>query len=1119
MTQRFLSSLKLLALALLLGGAFAVSSRAQDNPNSGEKLPPGAKVVRIEAEPPSIVLQSPFAYTQLLLRGHLDNGDVVDLTRLAKTTKVAQAAAVSERGLVRPKLDGEGTFDFTFDGKTVSVPVKVSGQKEKYSVSFVKDVMPVLSKVGCNAGTCHGSAQGKNGFQLSLRGYDPLFDHRSLTDDYQARRFNRAAPDKSLMLMKPAGEVPHVGGAVMRPGEPYYDLVRLWIAEGVKLDLNTPRVKSLEIVPGNFVIPLPGMKHQVRVIAGYTDGTKRDVSAEAFVSSSNIEIATVDKEGLVTAVRRGEVAVMARYEGSYTAATLVVMGDRSGFAWKAVPENNYIDALVYEKLKQVKVLPSELCTDAEFVRRIYLDITGLPPELEQVKAFLSDERPTKEKRDALVDQLIGNPDYVEHWTNKWSDLLQCNTKFLGGKGAQVFRDWIKQAVADNMPHNKFAFELLTASGSNLESPAAAYFKVLRDPSAAMENTTHLFMAVRFNCNKCHDHPFERWTQDQYYQLASFFAQIERQEDPKYKGQKIGGSAVEGARPLVEIIKDKTTGDVTQIRTGEIAKPKFPFPLKDQVSDKLARRQQIAHWITSAENPYFAKSQVNRIWSYLLGVGLIEPVDDIRAGNPPTNPKLLEKLTDEFVKSGFNTRELMRVICKSRTYQHSLKTNKWNKDDDVNYSHALAKRLSAEMLYDAIHKVTGSLSKLPGLPPGARAAQLLDPSAPIPGSFLDQFGKPARESACECERSNAMLLGPILNLINGPVLADALRDPNNRIAKLCAQEKDDAKVVHELFLAILCRPPSAEEMNKCLAEFHNNKDDYAKLLKEHAQRVAALKEYEAALDKKQVAWEATAKDNPVWLTLEPDEVKSTGGATLIKQPDHSVLATGTNPSPETYIITVKTNLTGISAYRLEVLADPSLPGKGPGRAPNGNFVLSEFKVYFSEDGDPKKYKQVKLINPKATFSQEGFGVNQAIDDNPGTGWAIAPQFGKTQMAAFEARIRVGNTSGGVLKFELQQFFNGKEHNIGKFRLSASTQKPPVPVQGLPENIVKILNTPAEKRTKEQQQAVTAYYRATDKELAQLQRAIADLVIPPDSRTMAAQDVAWALINSPAFLFNH
>jgi hypothetical protein len=651
----------------------------------------------------------------------------------------------------------------------------------------------------------------------------------------------------------------------------------------------------------------------------------------------------------------------------------------------------------------------------------------------------------------------------------------------------------------------------------MENPPAAYFKILHDTAGAMENTTHLFLAVRFNCNKCHDHPFERWTQNQYYSMAAFFAQIGRDEDPKYKGQKIGGSAVEGARPLVEIVKDKTTGEMKNERTGQPAPATFPFAIKDMPSTKEPRRRQLAEWITAADNPYFARSYVNRLWSYLLGVGLIEPVDDIRAGNPPTNPKLLDKLTAEFIQSGFNVREVIRTICKSRTYQHSMQTNKWNRDDEVNYSHAMARRLPAEVLYDAIYRVSGTPSKLPGLPPGARASQLLDPSVPIPGGFLEQFGKPARESACECERSSSILLGPVLNLVNGPVIADALKDPNNRIAKLVAKEKDNAKVVEELFMTILCRPPTPQELKACVFEFESNGDDYVKLVADAAQRAKTLKEYELELPKKQAAWEADQRRSTEWTVLDLDDAKAQGGSVLTKQADLSILASGKNPTPETYVLTGKTPAADITGYRLEVLTDPSLPKAGPGRADNGNLVLNEFKVFYSPDGDAKKFKEVKLANAKATFSQEGFPISQAIDGNPDTGWALAPQLGRKQTAIFEGRTKVGSPEG-VLKFEMLQKFVGKTHNVGKFRLSVTTQQLPLFLQVLPENIAKVVNTPATQRTPEQQQEVANYYRGLDPELARLQRLVAELPVPADARTMAAQDVAWALMNTPAFLFN-
>ena len=493
-------------------GLLATAAQAE------EKLPEGAKLAKVEAQPASVSIKSPFEYAQLILTGTLESGEQIDVTRMAKVEKPDGLVKISPTGQVRPVADGDGELKISVGGQSVSVPVKVSGQKEKYEVSFVRDVMPTLSRVGCNAGTCHGSAEGKNGFKLSLRGYDPVLDHRALTDDLEGRRFNRAAPDTSLMLLKTSGAVPHVGGVLMKPGEPYYELLRSWIASGVKLDLDSPRVASVDIQPKGVVIPLPGMKQQVAVYATFTDGKVRDVTAEAFIESSNTEIATTDRQGTVTAVRRGEANVMVRYEGSYAAATLVVMGDRRGFTWKETPEYNYIDTLVYEKLRQVKVRASDVCTDAEFIRRIYLDLTGLPPAPEQVRAFIEDQRPERQKRDDLVDRLVGSPEFIEHWTNKWADLLQVNRKFLGEQGAAAFRKYIRAAVADNKPYDKFVYEILTASGSNLDNPAASYYKILRDPEAVMENTTQLFLATRFNCNKCHDHPFERWTQDQYYQL-------------------------------------------------------------------------------------------------------------------------------------------------------------------------------------------------------------------------------------------------------------------------------------------------------------------------------------------------------------------------------------------------------------------------------------------------------------------------------------------------------------------------------------------------------------------------------------------------------------------------
>lgn len=1121
-------------MILLVGSVLAARTTAQ------EKLPVDVKVVKVEVRPERIELKHAFDYRQLLITGTLDTGGQVDLTRMAQFTVPEKLVKVSERGQVRPIGDGDGKLQFAVAGQTGSLSIKVSGHKDKREVSFVGDVMPAMSRMGCNAGTCHGSAQGKNGFQLSLRGYDPVFDHRALTDDVGGRRFNRAAPDRSLMLLKASGGVPHVGGVLTQPGEPYYEMIRSWIAQGVKLDTERPRVTSIRVYPPSPVIPLPGLKQQMTVEATYSDGSVRDVSAEAFLETSNSEVVTVEKGGLATAVRRGETALLARYEGSYSAAPVIVMGDRSGFVWQDVPEFNWIDTLVYEKLKQVKVQPSEVCGDSDFIRRIYIDLTGLPPDVDTVRKFLADTRPSKAKREELVDKLVGSGDYVEHWTNKWADLLQVNRKFLGNEGATALRQWIQGAVAGNMPYDQFAYKILTGSGSNLEHPEASYFKVLRDPEGAMENTTHLFLAIRFNCNKCHDHPFERWTQNQYYELASYFAQIDRKEDPKHKGKKTEGTAVRGPLPLVELIGDTKAGEVNNLRTGGVAKPHFPYEYTGMNPGNGSRREQLAKWITSKDNPYFARSYVNRLWSYLLGVGIIEPVDDIRAGNPPTNPKLLDRLAQEFIQSNFNVQALVKTICKSRTYQHALATNKWNKDDEINYSHALARRLPAEVLYDAIHRATGSQSRLPGLPPGARAAQLLDSNTPVPGAFLDLFGKPARESACECERSNSMLLGPVLNLVNGPVLNDALRDPGNRIMQILAREKDDARVIEELYLSILARMPTKQEVSQALEAFKGNDEEFARLVQEKKKREQTLAEYEKKIPDLVAKFEKEVARTPVWTVLAPAEMKSTAGTPLAKQADNSILAEGKNPPLDQYSVVFDTALTDITGVRLEVLADKSLPKNGPGRANNGNFVLSELKVEFvkpaakTTDKEPVKpagketmkpatpepAKTVKLVRPQATFSQDGQPIAYAIDGNLATGWAISPQLGRNHTAVFEAETKFGFPGGTRLIVTLSQNHPGKEHNIGKFRISATTSKAPVLLQGTtPENITRILDTAPERRTPADKAALTNHVRALDQELARLQSSINEIVLPPNARTLGAQDLSWALLNSPAFLFNH
>ncbi|MBI3837826.1 MAG: DUF1553 domain-containing protein, partial [Planctomycetia bacterium] len=704
---------------------------------------------------------------------------------------------------------------------------------------------------------------------------------------------------------------------------------------------------------------------------------------------------------------------------------------------------------------------------------------------------------------------IGNGDCIELWTNKWADLLQVNRKFLGEQGAFALRGWIKQAVSSNMPYDKFVYSVLTASGSTLENPPAAYFKVLRTPEETMENTTQLFLGVRFNCNHCHDHPFERWTQGQYYHLAAYFAQVGRKEDPAGNGQTLGGTAVEGGKPLVEDIFDTPSGDVIDGGSGKPASPGFPYQHGDLAPSATSRREQLAKWVTSKDNQYFAKSYVNRLWGYLFGRGIIEPIDDIRAGNPATNPELLERLTGDFISSGFDMQHMLRTICKSRVYQLSIVTNKWNQDDDVNFSHAIARRLPAEVLYDTIERVTGSVSHLPGVPAGYRAAQLPDVGLTLPSGFFEVFGRPARESACECERTNGMMLGPVMTLVNGPTIAEAIADPGNEIAKLVAAQPDDAKVVDDLFMRILSRAATQTEIEAGVKALHESEGEHAKLKTE-------LTEYEVKLNAKQAEWEASQAP-PAWAVLEPTDLKSSMGASFSKQPDGSVLVEGTS-ARGTYTITLGTDAANLTGIRLELLADPKLPAGGAGRAPNGNVVLSELRAVAASKADPAKSMPLSFQKATADFSQEGFPVANAVDGNPQTGWAIAPEFGKNHAAVFEIKEDVNFSGGIVLSLVLDHQFDD-QHTLGKFRVAVTSAKRPLNLQVVPAKIAEILAIVPDKRSEAQRAEVVAYHRSLDSEWVRLNQAVAaSAEQQKNQRLTGAQDLAWALINSPAFLFN-
>lgn len=667
--------------------------------------------------------------------------------------------------------------------------------------NFLRDVAPILNKGGCTSGPCHGSAKGKNGFKLSLRGYDPQFDYEALLYDLSGRRFNRADPGQSLMLAKPTQQVAHQGGLRFEKDSRYYKTIYNWIAQGVPYgDPAKDSVDTLQVEPKDILMDKPGLAATVKVTAVYKDGTTRDVTADANVESNVPDVAKVSEDASISGERIGEATLLVRYQGKFTTVPVTILNPKPGFTWKTLPQNNFVDELIDAKLKRLKIQPTGLADDAAFLRRVTLDLTGQTPAPDAIRAFVADATPTKAKRQKAIEKLLASPAYVDHWTVKWGDLLQNNRKFLGEKGAFGFREWIRASLAANKPWDKMVHELIASRGSSYDNPAANFYRITKDAKPAMEKTTQVFLGVRMVCAQCHDHPFERWTQNQYYEMSAFLSPV---------GVRAGYEVGE------DIVYDQRANyDMKHPKDGHVVAPKFlvatagnniPIPADER------RRDAYADWLTAKTNPFFARSTANRVWSYFFGRGIIDPVDDIRASNPPVNPQLLDALTRDFTDHNFDLRNLMRVIVNSRAYQAGIETNEWNSLDTENFSHQFPRRLSAEQLMDGVAAATGTRPAFLEVPPDTTASQVPDPHVGKEG-FLDVFGRPSRESPCECERRTDFSLPQALNLVNGRTISTAVADPKGRVAKLILSGVDDRKVVEDLYLSALGRIPTAAESN-------------------------------------------------------------------------------------------------------------------------------------------------------------------------------------------------------------------------------------------------------------------------------------------------------------------
>lgn len=677
-------------------------------------------------------------------------------------------------------------------------------------VSFRNDVMAVLSRAGCNQGTCHGNLNGKGGFKLSLRGEDPDYDFAALTRDTLARRTNPLDPADSLLLRKATGSVAHEGGRRFGPGSREYEILTRWIAAGTPTDSATlPRVVRVEATPGEQVLLEPADKVQIQVRATFTDGRSRDVTQLACFEPSN-QVVSVTPSGEVQRQASGETAVLVRYLDRHAVVRLAFVPARPGLVWIDSPQANYIDRHVHAKLRALRVQPSDLASDSVFLRRAYLDTLGVLPTAAESRAFLADTH--GDKRARLIDHLLERPEFADFWALKWSDLLRNEEKTLDRKGVLAFHHWIRQSIADSKPVDQFARELLTAQGSTYSHPPANFYRALRDPQARAEATAQVFLGLRLQCCKCHSHPFDRWTQEDYHTLSAFFARVQYRLMDNTRRDRLDKHEFDGE----QVVWQDRTSEVPHPRTGNPLPPRYldGGPAHTE-GDRL---QALADWVTRPENPFFARVQANRIWAHLLGRGIVDPIDDFRASNPPSNEPLLEALAQDFVGHRYDLRHLVRVIMNSRTYQLSNVANETNAEDEANFARAYVRPLQAEQLADALTRVTGAVPAFNGYPEGTRAGQLpgvrpfrqRDRRPSAGEKFLTVFGKPERLLSCECERSGDATLAQAFQLISGPFANELLTRTENRLGKLLADGTPPAVLVEEFFLAALCRLPTESE---------------------------------------------------------------------------------------------------------------------------------------------------------------------------------------------------------------------------------------------------------------------------------------------------------------------
>jgi len=764
-------------------------------------------LAKLEVFPPDVNLETRRDRQSFVVQAAFADGITRDVTAEAKVTFANPALAKLDKNIVYPVADGTTVMKVEFGGQFVDVPVKVVQATVERPISFKLDVMPVFMRAGCNSGSCHGAARGKDGFRVSLFGFDPDGDHYRLTREINGRRINLALPHEGLLMEKASGAVPHSGGARITKGDEYYDALMRWHEAGAPNDAaNIPTPVSMEVYPKGGVLDGKESKQRLTVRAKYSDGTDRDVTTLALFLSNNDNSVKVGPDGVVTANERGEAFVMARFATFTIGSPFIVLPKGLQFNFPQVAENNYIDTLVNKKLRNLRIAPSELCTDEVFLRRVYIDIVGVLPTPEEYTKFMTNPAPNK--REQLVDELLGRKEFAEMWVMKWAELLQIrSSNQVSYKATLLYHNWLQDKIARNVPVNQWVAELLAANGGTFKNPATNYYQNETDIIKVTENVAQVFMGMRIQCAQCHNHPFDRWTMDDYYGFASFFTQIGRKgtDDPR------------------EIV-------VFNSRGGEInhpirARPMPPKFLGGDVADvaNKDRREVLAKWLASPQNPYFATNLANIVWAHFFGQGIIHEVDDVRISNPPSNAELLDTLGKKFTEYNYDFKKLVRDICTSRTYQLSTQANESNASDTRNFARAAVRRVRAETLLDCISEVTETKNKFQGLPLGARAVQIADGN--VSTYFLTTFGRATRDTVCSCEVKLEPTLSQSLHLLNGDATTSRILN-GNLIGRRLAEKKEPRQIIEELYVRGLSRKPTPAETDKLMklvdAEADKNK---------------------------------------------------------------------------------------------------------------------------------------------------------------------------------------------------------------------------------------------------------------------------------------------------------